>query len=126
MQTVCAQRLAMSGSVEVVLICTHSLVFHYAPPQTGERIFCIRCNDMRKVTGGAGDWRANCDSCTSLYITRRTAMALRRMVVKHLHANPEHTVKVWQIGGSEVTLVRLTPGHVLDGIDQEETLPYDH
>jgi len=107
---------------EVVLDCTHRRYFTHSPPKVGERIYCPDCTDMRKVTGAPGDYRAVCDSCTGLYVTRRSPEALRKQVVKHLATRPEHTVKIWQIGLPDVTLVSLpAPGH-LAGFDQPTML----
>jgi hypothetical protein len=110
------------GNVEIVLACTHVRHFKYAPPKVGERIFCTACNDMQKVTGAPGDYRAVCHSCTGLYRTRKSPEAIRRVVMQHLQKCPDHTVKVWQIGLPEVFDVTLPATGTLQGFDSPDTL----
>lgn len=84
-------------SVTIVLECAHQLVFRYTPPKTGNRVYCVRCRDMRRVTGGHGDWRAVCDNCT-FRRTRKTAEAIRDNIAQHLQNCPRHVVTLGQVG----------------------------
>lgn len=111
--------------VAVLLTCSHEVHFRYAPPRVGQRVYCTRCEDMRAVTGGPGDYRAVCDNCT-WRVTRKRLTVIRDNVAQHLNQCTAHTVTFWQMGTRDVYKVQHKPasqgGPILGGLDSPDTL----
>lgn len=117
-------------TVTVVLTCGHELLFRYHPPKPGRNVYCTRCSDMRRVTGGPGDWRAVCDDCT-FRRSRRRLETVRDNIADHLQKAPRHTVTLWQIGTGQsykvhqqqpTTATGQDGAPVLGGCDSPDTL----
>jgi len=50
---------------EVMLQCKHTITFLYALPKVGEKCWCVRCEDYKKVIQRRGSWNWACKKCKS-------------------------------------------------------------
>lgn len=109
----------------MLLACEHELLFRYAPPRVGQRVYCVRCSDMRAVTGAPGDYRAVCDNCT-WRVTRKRLTVIRNGIAGHLFVHPDHVVTFWQMGTRNVYKIRHQPASqgqpILGDLDSPDTL----
>lgn len=49
--------------VRITLECHHLREFEVSPPMLGELIYCVSCQDMRRVTDAPPEWRIRCTRC---------------------------------------------------------------
>lgn len=77
--------MATLRHVQVRLECEHVLLFGSPSPMKGESLWCVRCQDMRRVVDAPVEYRVRCRRCA---VSRPFGQArLNAEVFASKHAN---------------------------------------
>lgn len=76
----------------VELRCSHRIIFAFAIPTMGEKVWCVRCQQYEKVTSRKGVWGWNCKNCSKR--GGGTVLKYRVSQSAQRHANETHHVAI--------------------------------
>jgi len=92
-------------------------------PAAGSRVWCFRCQDMRKVVAAPGTFIASCRTMhCRYYAVRKRSETIRSQVTRHLADYPAHVVQVTDYGTGERVLIRATEEARKYGRDSQERM----
>jgi hypothetical protein len=83
----------MSNQYETRLECDHKQLWKSSTsaPQIGDRIYCVSCDDMKKVIAVPGSWLASCRACRWRRAAKK-AETIHKHMLNHLESHPAHAV----------------------------------
>lgn len=80
--------------IEVTLICEHKVSFRQYPPKRAERIWCVKCEDMKTVKEAPPEFNVKCKSCSVHKNYGRDEDKAQHAATAHRNRRPWHVVQV--------------------------------
>lgn len=107
----------MSFMVNLDCPYRHSVEFVVSPPKIGETVWCLRCQEYRKVTHAPAEYRIRCRSCRYSRTFGRAKITAEMKAASHRSRNPSHTVVMYD--GREVvhTFAPAPTSSLFDSLD---------
>lgn len=105
----------------VVLECEHQLIFQVMP-ELGESLFCVRCNNWRKVVRTISNFKIRCQACKYGRHFGYNKDAAIEYGHRHLTKHREHSVLLYN--GLEVIDVLHAPASAESRLNFEGEPPY--
>lgn len=84
--------------VLVVFSCLHTAMFTVAPPEPGETLWCVRCQEWKPVITAPHDYAIRCDHCTWRRHPGNARMSAETLATSHSLRRPGHRVTVTDCG----------------------------
>lgn len=80
--------------IEVTLECEHKIAFRQYPPKRAERIWCVKCEDMKSVKQAPPEFNVKCKSCSVSKNYGRDKDKAEHAATAHRNNRPTHVVQV--------------------------------